>query len=216
MTHEDENALLIRTGKLQASFNDVSRYPAQQFEMQTGLSGVAAYYIFPEGFTAARYEDHYSWRFGTGGFSNIPGVLTGSGLPEEHLINPSCRLTLQDFLENVSDGYKHLLAVGWREIERLNPETKNIIFDREDHRQTYSAMRGVTSGFNVDDINLFLFMERLGVPPGLHARSLPGYSEKRTAIENEVGVLMQWVASMPTMEKIHNQLQSPKAMKPKG
>lgn len=185
-----------------SSFNDAARQPTRLFEQQTGLTGIAANYVFPHPFTAAEYEDRYVWLFAADGFKHIPTVLTGTGLPEETMLSPDRRCGIYEFLQERSSGYKDLLHAGWRDLERLNPETAQLVFDRNDIHQTYDALLGVTSGYNINDINFFLDLKRQGVAPGMHAQTLPGYKDIHWNIECMTNTRMQWVASMPTMEKI--------------
>lgn len=189
-----------------ASFNDVARQPARSFEQQTRMTGIAGRYIFPENFTASEYEDRYTWLFSANGFKRIPEVLKGTGLPEETMTEVPQGWRVKGLLAHVSEGYKALLFTGWCDIERLNPQTEKVVFDRNDVEQTYQALLGVTSGFNIDDINFFLDLSRQGFPPGAHSRTLPGYNEMRLNVESRAGTPLYWVASMNTLKKIKQQL----------
>src|SRR6266849_3901415 len=72
-------------------------------------------------------------------------------------------LSQRDLLERIwpSTGVNHLSAAEYadifRHLERLNPEhTSQLRFDRNSARELRDVVHGMVSGFNVEDINLFI------------------------------------------------------------
>lgn len=122
-----------------------------------------------------------------------------------------------DFPEGLSarkiekDGYwkkdHPTLSQLWAQLVDRNPRL-NAVTLREDSRLDLShAVQGVASGFNVNDINFFLELDRKGVPAGAYldknaeTREIYDWIRKETGRDD-----IRWVPSPPTFREIKRQL----------
>lgn len=189
-------------------FNDLSRHPAHRFEAQHGISGIAGDYIFPDGMTASAYEDLYNWQIDEGErILRHPGILDSFEAPERRMTHMPGRIAA--FVElQASSRYKSLLHEGWRRLEEENPELKKLAFNRSNGGELYNALLGVTSGFNMQDIDLFLKARRTGQPPGLYIRNADAFRAHMEWMQNNLDACERphWIPSLPTLEKIRDKL----------
>ena len=95
----------------------------------------------------------------------------------------------------------------WAQLVDRNPRL-NAVTLREDSRLDLShAVQGVASGFNVNDINFFLELDRKGVPAGAYldknveTREIYDWIRKETGCDD-----IRWVPSPPTFREIKRQL----------
>jgi len=103
-------------------------------------------------------------------------------------------------------GFAQELTKAWKKLAKLNPGLKKIVMDSSDPMQLYDALFGVTSGFNVTDINYFLALRRKGVLPAAHAHSYPWYDQMWENIFARTGQGMYWVAAPATLMKTERKL----------
>jgi hypothetical protein len=198
---------------LSDTFNDPARHPAHRFEEKHGVSGIAGDYVFPRDMTAAAYEDYYTWEFSPhGGIARHPGVFRDHDAPESKLNNLKPGPVARYVAEKASPEYRALLAEGWRQLEAANPVLKKLDFDRSNGGEMYNALMGVTSGFNPDDINFYLKLQRDNVLPGLHIQTAPAFKVHMEWMENRMSVCDRpgWIPSLPTLEKIRSEFREKK------
>lgn len=197
--------------------------PALDFERATGLSGIAGRYAFPDGLSAAAFEKRYAWRYGSEACR--PEVLQGTPLSlspgmsgkvselQQAMLSAAFSLSQvskQLWADAVGAEFHHIMKTPehpyrivqralWDELVSLNPVLEKVKFDRMQGHQIHEAMMGVSSGFNVDDINYFLRR-----PPGYR----PGSPEDldKTAIAAKAGMRPGWRPSPETRAHIMQQL----------
>ena len=106
---------------------------------------------------------------------------------------------------------KDEIAKIFGELEKLNPDVVGkIVFDRNLPDQVRDVVHGMVSGFNADDINLFMRRSHGNVPINQVMRS----SEEITRKAAEITIMqrlsnkcdIRWVASEPTLEHIWQQV----------
>lgn len=199
-------------------FNDLSRHPAHRFEAQNNIDGIAGDYVFPNNMTAAAYEDRYTWLFDQhGGIARMPEILKDFYAPERDFKGNEIKGGIADFLgEKASAQYRALLNDGWNRLERANPELKALTFDRTHAGETYNALMGVTSGFNVQDIDFFLKLRRENKIPAMTVMNDPAFKKHLDWMQNAASVCERpcWVPSLPTMENITGQLKAKRGLAP--
>lgn len=96
-------------------------------------------------------------------------------------------------------------------LEKLNPElVSQIQFNRNVPKELRDVVHGMVSGFNVDDINLFMKRATSGIDPNKLVYTAEEVARdafeakimQRLKINNPI----QWVASEQTLEKIWQQV----------
>lgn len=182
--------------RLKEIFNDVSRHPSIEFEQQNDLTDIGGYYNMPRGMSAAEYED---WFWGTNTAQlEAKDVAIGDGKRYMSAKQPS----------------SHVMN-SWLELKALNPELENVRLDENLHYDVYCAVMGVTSGFNIDDINFFLEQLYVGHGyPAVQGRNMPTHGERLERIEDVSEERMSWVPSPRTAQRIESQFQA-KGLLPK-
>lgn len=201
--------------------------PARAFECAAGLTGVAGRYRFPDGLSAADFEKMYTWRFAHEACR--PEILQGKGMPvpayaEDCLTRMQSALLGGDYSKShflqglwadaVSAEFNHVMQTPdhpyrirqravWDALVSLNPQLKNVQVGRMQGRAMYDAMMGVSSGFNVDDINHFLRRAQNGFPAD------PAAEAQRAAIRTRTGHYMGWVPSPETRAHVMQEIGLP-------
>jgi hypothetical protein len=167
-----------------------TRHPALEFQTQNHLRGIAGRYRIPGNYTAPEYEDRMSREM----IALARPLLTGQE-----------RRNFWDVLEKIAPPPQ--LKKSWNTLVRLNPALKAVKFDKTNAEEMYNAHLGVTSGFNVDDINFFLQQKHVGEGlPARQARAMPGHGERLKRIDDIAKAPMFWVASPKTAEKVEARL----------
>jgi hypothetical protein len=176
-----------------------SRHPALEFQTNNHLRGIAGRYQIPGNYTAPEYEDKTSREIRraakemNGGVEafNFWAVLEKNRPPK-------------------------FLTKSWNKLVRLNPQLKKVKFDKTNAEEMYNAHLGVTSGFNVDDINFFMEQKKVGEGlPAKQAHEMPVHGDRLNRIDNMAKTPMFWVASPKTAVKVEERLlrQKKKALK---
>lgn len=101
----------------------------------------------------------------------------------------------------------------WRRIELLNPVLGAVAVQKADSADIYHALLGVTSGFNIDDINFYLDTKRRGLKPWAYSQQQPHLKKLYDDIQARA-CLMLWVAAPETLEKIKAQMDKKQIFRP--
>ena len=179
------------------AFNAASRHPAWNFQRGNKLRGIAGAWKIPEGMTASAYEDATLKRlFADKGLQQIAGVKNaremetywrGGGIWQA-LKNADAPQVLKD---------------SWDALVALNPKLVDVTVDREKLRSMLDAHYGVTSGFNIDDINFFQAQKKVGDGlPAKQAHAMPDHGPRLNRIDAVSKPPMYWVASPETAKKV--------------
>ncbi len=169
--------------------NGIPRYTAHavRLEEETGLSGIAGRYRFPENRDPAFAEYEYRKRFLK--YSLAESLLTADDPLKRRAAEKISRQTPQA-LEEVKQELEKLTV--------LNPGLKKLNYDRRDFIESYRTLIGITSQYNVDDINAYLHSIRTGQKD----------EEADTRIERlkDRGCRFGWVPSVKTLDRIERGL----------
>ncbi|TAL39509.1 MAG: hypothetical protein EPN97_02285 [Alphaproteobacteria bacterium] len=181
----------------------VSHQPARQFEIQTGLKGIAGEYTLPDGMNAAQFEDHFHWQFLNDRTVPPPALVEKGFIPPQPL---SPKLTL-DVLNTAPSEVGQFYRQTWDHLVELNPALKDVKLDRANLVEVNHAIFGVSSGFNAPDINFYLERNRGDVSP-------KGYFEdpRFKWIAAESGAHPEWIAAPETLNSITEQLAAKKGI----
>ena len=172
------------------------RHPALEFQTGNHLRGIAGRYVIPGNYTAPEYEDMTSRKM-----HDAAAAMAGGDIP---------RFAFWDIIEKAPP--PEFLAKSWNRLVRLNPVLKKVRLDKTNAEDMYNAHLGVTSGFNVDDINFFLEQKKVGEGlPAKQAREMPVHGDRVKRIDAIALTPMFWVASPKTAEKIEERLLRHKA-----
>ncbi len=166
------------------------RYTAHavRLEDETGLKGIAGRYQFINGQEPAFAEYGYRKRF-------LKYAIAAGFLKSE---DPICRQageTLKDQLPAVLKEINQELE----ELTKLNPELKGLNNNKNNLIETYRTLIGVTSQYNVDDINAYLHNMRTG------SKNF-AVLDRAEKIKKATGIRFGWQPSAKTMDKIEQQL----------
>ncbi len=172
--------------------------PAAAFEIAHGLSGVAAYYQFPEktidGETTryALFFEHYLMsRYST-------PVLSSYENPKE---NGYKIVKISDLDADLMQG----LQDDWDSLMALNPELAQVRVDRDDALNMFDALVGTANLFNVDDINFFLTSRQAEKSMAIYSyvSKIPSYKPLQDEVCELANVdRLRWVPSLQTLQKI--------------
>jgi hypothetical protein len=169
------------------AFNDLSTHPARKFEVFNHFRGIAGRYKIPDGMTAKHYEQKHHDRLQEALLASVPDkdiVL--------HVLWQGTRtLPVPDFLHE-----------SWRRLVKLNPILKTIKMNPDNTRDLYNAHMGVTSGFNVDDINFYIERDNDGGQAAKQAREMPVHGAMLKRINAVSATHLNWVPSPQTAQKI--------------
>ena len=166
------------------------RYTAHAVKMEdeTGLKGIAGRYKFINGQEPAFAEYGYRKRF-------LKYAIAAGFLKSE---DPICRQageTLKDQLPAALKDINRELE----ELTKLNPELKGLNNNKNNLIETYRTLIGVTSQYNVDDINAYLHNLRTGSKNS-------AVLDRAEKIKKATGIRFGWQPSAKTMDKIEQQL----------
>ena len=165
--------------------DNLSRHPALEFQTNNHLRGIAGRYKIPGNVTAPEYEDMMSQKV----HAAIEALSDGKAK------------NFWDVLET-TDPFD-FLAKSWKKLVRLNPVLRKVRLDEGSAEEVYNAHLGVTSGFNVDDINFFLEQKRIGEGlPAKQAHEMPVHGERLDRIDAVAKTRVFWVASPATAHKV--------------
>jgi hypothetical protein len=165
-----------------------SNHPALQFSRANNLRGIAARYRIPGGEIASIYEDEM-WR-------KMEAVVT--------LQAAATNMVGQNFW-SIAETMQPpaFLKKSWDKLVKLNPRLKDIRMNKNAAADMLNAHLGVTSGFNVDDINFYIEQQHTGEgKPAMQARRMPDHGGRLARIEAVAQEDLQWVASPATAKKI--------------
>lgn len=166
--------------------------PVVNFEKETGLAGISGKYKMPDGKTHETVEFEHQKESRKYIFATARIKEYASFLPSH--INKQLAVIAEE-------GQKVCLPKmlkNFDKLVKLNPELKKLEVDRTDIEKVNDVIFGITSRFNVDDINGFLKREEF-------------YSEtKESKLHNEMeertGVDIQWHPCLSTLKKIEIQV----------
>ncbi|MGQ0526530.1 MAG: hypothetical protein ACT4OY_00635 [Alphaproteobacteria bacterium] len=83
------------------------------------------------------------------------------------------------------------------ELRELNPSLRNVKVDRNDEKQVYEFITGVTSGFNPEDIDFFI-----NTVPKMDQEKRLNYRAYCDLLEGQNGVEIGWFPSPSTINKM--------------
>lgn len=173
---------------LSRAFNDAATHPALRFQRDNNLRGIAGRYFIPDGKTAAQYEKAMSRKMHV----HVETEMAKRGATEYDYWKVAEDMGLPGFLEK-----------SWDKLVELNPALKKVKLDRSCVEDVYNAHIGVTSGFNVNDINFFLRQKHVGNGlPALQSHKMPVHGARLDRINAAAESQMFWVASPATAKKI--------------
>ncbi len=140
------------------------------------------------------------------GLSGIAGRYVFSSAPgmdrlslQQKIWSPSCMNTVAQ---------EELTAI-FQELKRLNPEAiSKIAFDHDIHKQANDVVYGMVSGFNVDDINLFMKRAHGNLSQTEWTGLLNDVRawEAKIMQRLELKPSIEWVAAEPTLQNIWQQV----------
>ncbi len=170
------------------------RTPAKTYEKQTGMTGIAGHYHLPSDplvLETAIQDRSILTMFLENELERMP-----ANAPQRH--------AHAQFLQYVQSNNLPVFNEMLDKLITLNPSLKALNVDRTNHNQVADAIMGVSSGFNVDDINTYL-----------RARShLAAYTDKHgikiqgTLFENGI----TWTPTESTLKKIAAQMSPAQVM----
>jgi hypothetical protein len=173
---------------LSRAFNDASTHPALRFQRDNNLRGIAGRYYIPDGKTAAQYEKAMSRRM----HAHVEAEMKKRNATEFDYWRVAESMGVPAFLEK-----------SWGKLVALNPALKKVKFDRRCVEDAYNVHIGVTSGFNVNDINFFIRQRHVGEGlPALQSHRMPVHGARLDRINAAAESQMFWVASPATAKKI--------------
>lgn len=179
------------------AFNNASRHPAWKFQRQNNLRGIAGAYKIPGGMTASAYEDRA-----------MQLLFADKGLQQMAGMNSKAEMEAfwrRGGFWRALDGAPapEALKDSWDALVALNPQLSAAKVERDKMRSLLDAHYGVTSGFNLDDINFFQTQKKIGKGlPGLQSRNMPVHGARLERIEAVSSGQMFWVVSPKTAKKI--------------
>lgn len=142
-----------RKGKyIQEDGNPKYTAHAVKLEDETGMTGIAGRYKFIDGKDPAFAE--YEYRKNYLKYSIAATFLTN----KDPVKSAAAQIVSQGTPQALKEVNKELA-----ELTKLNPELKNLNYDNRSIVESYRALIGVTSQYNVDDINAYLHGVRTGI-----------------------------------------------------
>lgn len=166
--------------------------PAVEFEQQTGLSGVAGNWKFPEGKTATQMEHAYLSQYHKYGYALVS---------KSSMTSPSAaqKEAFAWFEKESEKKLPEILKIH-DELVKLNPELDTIGIDRNNYLQVHNVIHGATSRFNADDIREFIF-------DGGHSMRNKNYLALESAILGRTKLkYLGWVPALKTLQMIDKKL----------
>ena len=173
---------------LSRAFNNAATHPALRFQRDNHLRGIAGRYFIPDGKTAAQYE---KW------MSRKMSAHVGAEIKKRNA-------TDYDYWPIAEDlGLPAFLEKSWDRLVELNPALEQVKLNRACVEDVYNAHIGVTSGFNIDDINFFLKQKHIGEGlPARQSHEMPVHGARLARINAAAEAQMYWVVSPATAKKI--------------
>jgi hypothetical protein len=165
---------------------------AVDFEDKTGLVGVAGRYKMTGDRTHPEAEYDYRKAY-------QKYMLSIRCLEDNVEENPSKIKAAEFFVKKSPEALKRLNK-DIDDLVGLNPELKGLKIDRKNFFECYHAIVGITSQYNVDDINLFCVGKLTG-------RKIKDevYEKRLSDIKKKLGCGLGWTASEKTLQKIEKQ-----------
>lgn len=144
--------------------------PAVEFEKKTGLKHIAKQWVLPAG-----------------------DVMKELDIFLRHV-------RFCDLENSTSQKFHKFLLPVWRDLKKHNPELETLAVNEKNFKEIGYAVRGVISGFNLDDIDDFLHV-------GTYKDRMQdlAYKELYDHIKKTVATI-EWVPSMKTLQKIEQQI----------
>lgn len=165
--------------------NGVPKYTAHavRMEKETGIRGIAGHYRFIDGEKPAFAEYRYRKQFQK--FALAEGLLKA----EHPFVRKAAEFISLKFPEALPK-----INTEISKLAELNPELQRLNYDKRSITESYRALIGITSQYNVDDINSYLhsFRTKIKNPD----------SEKRMSALKEKGFRFGWIPSSETLAKI--------------
>ena len=175
------------------STDGLETYPALRFEHENNMSGLGAYWKMPEGQSMQEME-RFFWDtdlFNAYGLMHVEmsqDTILTSELAEQR---PDIKAAFKDLYAYV-DIFKS-----------LNPELNDIQVAPDDWHQIYGFVRGVVSGFSVQDIDAW-------VSHALNRKMVDHLEERMIPLKGEMLCegrgWVPWVPCPETVQKIHKDL----------
>lgn len=163
---------------------------AVRMEDETGLTGIAGRYKFVDGQEAAFAEYGYRKRF-------LKYSTAASFMKSE---DPIARQAGESFKSEMPKALDEMNGE-IDKLARLNPELKNLNYNKNHVVETYRALIGITSQYNVDDINAYLHNYRTG-------KKNFDVLSRAEKISKATGIRFGWQPAAKTMDKIEQQLET--------
>ncbi len=170
--------------------NGRPRYLAQAVRMEDeyGLTGIAGRYKFVDGKEAPFAE--YDYRKAFQRYSIADEYMKSD--------NPYCQKAAEMLKDQMPEALKNLnKEIG--KLTELNPELKALNYDNRNITEAYRALIGITSQYNVDDINAYLHNVRSG-------KKNMEVLDRVEKIKKETGIRFGWQPAAKTVDKIEAQL----------
>ncbi|MBR1778634.1 MAG: hypothetical protein IJ752_08665 [Alphaproteobacteria bacterium] len=161
---------------------------AVRLEDEYGLTGIAGRYKFVDGKEAAFAE--YDYRKQYQKYSIAAEFIKSE--------NPYCRQAGETLKDKIPDALKELNNE-ISKLTELNPELKALNYNKNNVTEVYRALIGITSQYNVDDINAYLHNVRTG------SKNMD-VLDRAEKIKKETGMRFGWQPAAKTMDKIEAQL----------
>ena len=179
--------------QIENSFNRGGRYlengepkytaHAVRMEEETGIRGIAGHYRFINGETPARAEYGYRKRF--------QKYALAEGMTDSK--DPFIKEAAARIGEKVADVLPEVNAE-ISKLTELNPELKRLNYNRRSFTESYRALIGITSQYNVDDINGYLHAYRTN-------RKDASVHRRMDALKKQ-GFRFGWIPAASTLDKI--------------
>ena len=167
--------------------------PAADFELRTGLTGIAGWYAFLKGLSPWEYETKIRKAYGG---KKVMGCYETIG---------SHRVQVRDVPKKLLRG----MQKDWQALVTANPELARVPMDTNSGHDLFTGLMGVASLFNVDDIAFFLGLRKAtgnDLPAACAREVIAGYEARRDVVQERVGAHACWVVSPATLEKMEKKL----------
>jgi hypothetical protein len=94
----------------------------------------------------------------------------------------------------------------WQQVKDLNPDLHKLRVRANTTDAVLTALTGVTSGLNLNDIQHYLNLEQRGRAPAYHTSRHPLHGPRLRQIDKVSVIHSQWVMSPATMSLIEKKL----------
>lgn len=201
-------------------------YPALEFEQETGLQGLGRSYIMPDGISGEELQNELrilSYRRSVAkellSFAEEQKTVEARGFVSSSyiLLNEDTAAKLKYYKQKYPDitltdlaltaketEAEHVYAISLfaSELQRLNPELKELQCHPGNIEPLVDIVWGVISGFNLNDIRTYSLEGKNGV---VDSENLE-WQEKKKSVEMATGARMYWVPSMETLDNALEQI----------